>query len=129
MLPEALSNGLCSLKPDVDRLCMVCDINLSRLGKVTGYEFYPAVMHSQARLCCPIVAASRPLEDIVRPGLAGFVVLVIGCRVVRRLRVWTHIPLSGPIAAPWGTESEEAWSHEGCHDGREKTSLGYVFKQ
>ncbi|MDH0563892.1 ribonuclease R [Acinetobacter courvalinii] len=50
MLPEALSNGLCSLNPHVDRLCMVCDLKLSRTGKVTGYEFYPAVMHSKARL-------------------------------------------------------------------------------
>lgn len=50
MLPERLSNGLCSLNPKVDRLCMVCDIRLSRAGKITGYEFYPAVMHSQARL-------------------------------------------------------------------------------
>lgn len=50
MLPEALSNELCSLNPKVNRLCMVADIKLSRLGKVTGYEFYPAVMHSQARL-------------------------------------------------------------------------------
>ncbi len=56
MLPEALSNGLCSLKPEVDRLCMVCDIKLSRLGRVTGYEFYPAVMHSQARLTYTQVA-------------------------------------------------------------------------
>jgi ribonuclease R len=50
MLPEALSNGLCSLNPKVDRLCMVCDLTLSRLGRVTQYQFYPAVMHSQARL-------------------------------------------------------------------------------
>ena len=50
MLPEVLSNGLCSLNPKEDRLCMVADIKLSRVGKVTGYEFYPAVMHSQARL-------------------------------------------------------------------------------
>ncbi len=50
MLPEKLSNGLCSLNPQVDRLCMVADINLSRAGKVTSYEFYPSVMHSQARL-------------------------------------------------------------------------------
>ncbi len=50
MLPEALSNGLCSLNPKVDRLCMVADIKLSRAGNVTGYEFYPAVMHSAARL-------------------------------------------------------------------------------
>ncbi|MFI8039943.1 RNB domain-containing ribonuclease, partial [Acinetobacter baumannii] len=45
-----LSNGLCSLTPHVDRLCMVCDLKLSRTGRVTGYEFYPAVMHSKARL-------------------------------------------------------------------------------
>lgn len=50
MLPEKLSNGLCSLNPQVDRLCMVADIILSKAGKVTGYEFYPSVMHSQARL-------------------------------------------------------------------------------
>ena len=50
MLPEALSNGLCSLNPHVDRLCMVCDLKLSRTGRVTGFEFYPSVMHSQARL-------------------------------------------------------------------------------
>lgn len=50
MLPEVLSNGLCSLNPDVDRLCMVADIKVSRAGNVTGYEFYPAVIHSKARL-------------------------------------------------------------------------------
>ena len=50
MLPEVLSNGLCSLNPNLDRLCMVADIKISRAGKVTGYEFYPSVMHSQARL-------------------------------------------------------------------------------
>ena len=50
MLPEALSNGLCSLNPHVDRLCMVCDLTLSRTGRVTGFTFYPSVMHSKARL-------------------------------------------------------------------------------
>lgn len=50
MLPEILSNGLCSLNPKVDRLCMVADMKVSRLGKVTDCAFYPAVMHSQARL-------------------------------------------------------------------------------
>jgi len=50
MLPEALSNGLCSLNPNVDRLCMVCDLKLSRAGRVTSFEFYPSVMHSKARL-------------------------------------------------------------------------------
>src|ERR1044072_5249590 len=50
MLPEALSNELCSLKPDVDRLCMVCDINVTADGRIAKYEFYSAVMHSRARL-------------------------------------------------------------------------------
>ena len=56
MLPEALSNGLCSLNPNVDRLCMVCDLTLSRAGKVTGFQFYPSVMHSKARLTYTQVA-------------------------------------------------------------------------
>ena len=56
MLPEALSNGLCSLNPNVDRLCMVCDLKLSRAGRVTGFEFYPSVMHSKARLTYDQVA-------------------------------------------------------------------------
>lgn len=56
MLPEALSNGLCSLNPHVDRLCMVCDLTLTRAGKVTKYDFYPSVMHSQARLTYTQVA-------------------------------------------------------------------------
>ncbi|ATO19537.1 ribonuclease R [Acinetobacter sp. LoGeW2-3] len=56
MLPEALSNGLCSLNPNVDRLCMVCDLKLSRAGRVTSFEFYPSVMHSKARLTYDQVA-------------------------------------------------------------------------
>jgi ribonuclease R len=50
MLPEQLSNGLCSLKPAVDRLCMVCDMQINAKGIMTGYEFYEGVMHSHARL-------------------------------------------------------------------------------
>lgn len=50
MLPEVLSNGLCSLKPKVDRLCLVCEMNLSPAGKVTSYKFFEGVIHSQARL-------------------------------------------------------------------------------
>ncbi|MEE4292761.1 MAG: ribonuclease R, partial [Xanthomonadales bacterium] len=50
MLPEALSNGLCSLKPDEDRLCLVCDMSVSDEGKVTRSRFDAAVMRSQARL-------------------------------------------------------------------------------
>jgi ribonuclease R len=50
MLPEELSNELCSLKPAVDRLCMVCDMQISATGAMRDYRFYPAVMHSKARL-------------------------------------------------------------------------------
>ena len=50
MLPEALSNGLCSLKPDVDRLCLVCDMSINEAGIVTRSRFDTAVMRSQARL-------------------------------------------------------------------------------
>ncbi|MBP6344344.1 MAG: ribonuclease R [Neisseriaceae bacterium] len=50
MLPEALSNGICSLNPEVDRLCMVCDIQFDREGMMKSYRFYPAVMNSKARL-------------------------------------------------------------------------------
>ena len=49
MLPEELSNELCSLKPDVDRLCMVADMRISATGAIDSYEFYPSVMHSRAR--------------------------------------------------------------------------------
>lgn len=57
MLPEILSNGLCSLNPQVDRLCMVCDMKLDAKGKLKDYKFYPAVMYSHARLTYTKVAA------------------------------------------------------------------------
>ncbi len=50
MLPEALSNGLCSLVPDEDRLCIACDMRINASGKVTSSRFYEAVMRSHARL-------------------------------------------------------------------------------
>jgi len=50
MLPEELSNGLCSLNPEVDRLCMVCEMEISSFGNIKKHRFYPAVMHSKARL-------------------------------------------------------------------------------
>ncbi|MGP4950995.1 ribonuclease R [Psychrobacter sp. T6-1] len=73
MLPEVLSNGLCSLNPDVDRLCMVADIKVSRAGKVTGYEFYPAVIHSQARLTYNQVNDyfANPKDDSIPKSLTG----------------------------------------------------------
>jgi ribonuclease R len=50
MLPEKLSNGLCSLKPKVDRLTMVCEMEISASGEMTDYSFYEAVIHSHGRM-------------------------------------------------------------------------------
>jgi ribonuclease R len=50
MLPEELSNGLCSLNPEVDRCCMVCEMEIAATGTIKKYRFFPAVMHSKARL-------------------------------------------------------------------------------
>ena len=50
MLPEAISNGLCSLNPGVERLCVVCEMEIDSLGSLTDYKFYSAVMLSHARL-------------------------------------------------------------------------------
>ncbi len=56
MLPEILSNGLCSLNPQVDRLCMVCDIRIGPRGKLLSYQFVEGIMHSAARLTYTKVA-------------------------------------------------------------------------
>ena len=56
MLPEALSNGLCSLNPDVERLCMICDMQIDAVGIVNSYKFYPSVMRSKARMTYTKVA-------------------------------------------------------------------------
>jgi ribonuclease R len=57
MLPEVLSNGLCSLNPHVDRLAMVCEMTISASGKLSGYQFYEAVIQSHARLTYNKVAS------------------------------------------------------------------------
>jgi ribonuclease R len=57
MLPEKLSNGLCSLNPEVERLCMVCDMFITDEGEVDAYQFYPAIMWSHARFTYTEVAA------------------------------------------------------------------------
>ncbi|PMS30861.1 RNAse R [Trinickia symbiotica] len=57
MLPEKLSNGLCSLNPQVDRCVLVCDMVITGRGEIKGYQFYPGVMHSAARLTYTEVAA------------------------------------------------------------------------
>jgi len=63
MLPEKLSNGLCSLNPQVERLCMVCDMAINAAGAISRYRFYPAVMFSHARLTYTQVAAALYDKD------------------------------------------------------------------
>lgn len=71
MLPEQLSNGLCSLNPEVDRLCMVCEMRIDRKGVVKRFEFYEAVMHSRARLTYTQVAAMIAQKDDPGSGVRG----------------------------------------------------------
>jgi ribonuclease R len=61
MLPEAISNGLCSINPDVDRLCMACEMVVNKQGQIESYDFKEAVMRSHARLTYTQVA--QALED------------------------------------------------------------------
>ena len=63
MLPEAISNGLCSLNPHVDRLVMVCEMTISSKGKLSGYEFYEGLIHSHARLTYTKVGAMLDSGD------------------------------------------------------------------
>jgi ribonuclease R len=67
MLPEELSNELCSLKPEVDRLVMVCEMEVTAGGVVRTYEFYPSVIHSNARLTYTRVAAVLEGRDAEPP--------------------------------------------------------------
>ena len=71
MLPEKLSNGLCSLNPGVDRCSLVCDMIVSEKGEVTAYQFYPALIRSKARLTYTSVwnALNGDVQDfLVRGG-------------------------------------------------------------
>jgi ribonuclease R len=65
MLPEIISNGLCSLNPEVDRLVMVCEVTISEKGKMSGYKFFEAVIHSHARLTYNLVwdMLQKPMTD------------------------------------------------------------------
>lgn len=63
MLPEEISNGLCSLNPDVDRLCMVCEMHIDNEGEVKDYSFYEAVFRSHARLTYNQVAGALVEKD------------------------------------------------------------------
>ena len=75
MLPERLSNGLCSLNPEVDRLAMVCEMAITPRGEIARYGFFPAVIRSSARLTYTEVwqmleaGAAAPGREAVFPGL------------------------------------------------------------
>jgi len=94
MLPEKISNGLCSLNPQVERLCMVCDMQIEQDGDVRSYRFYPAVMFSHARLTYNEVAAAlydtkrvpeRKVEQVL-PQLKNLDVLYRVLSKARRVR-------------------------------------------
>ncbi|MGH8197560.1 MAG: ribonuclease R [Steroidobacteraceae bacterium] len=88
MLPEELSNHLCSLMPDVDRHCMVCDMQVSRAGVVSRSRFYPAVMRSAARLTYTRVATHLEGREPASRGELKRVIPTIDClhQVYRALR-------------------------------------------
>ena len=98
MLPELLSNGLCSLKPKVDRLAMVCEMTVSAAGRLSGYKFYEAVIHSQARLTYNKAAAMlaedtsseanalRQQYQLVLPHLYDLKKLYVSLRAAREIR-------------------------------------------
>jgi len=74
MLPEKLSNGLCSLNPDEDRLAMVCEVSVGARGELARYEFYPAAIRSHARLTYTQVAqAIYETPARAAPAVAPFV--------------------------------------------------------
>ena len=90
MLPEALSNHLCSLMPKVERLCMACDMHVTRAGRVTASSFHVAVMRSAARLTYTQVAAMLEGRDEKARREFVAVLPVLEClqRVYLALRQW-----------------------------------------
>ncbi|MFB6422191.1 MAG: ribonuclease R [Candidatus Malihini olakiniferum] len=90
MLPEVLSNGLCSLNPDVDRLCMVCEMTVSATGKLSTYKFYEAVMRSHARLTYTevwhILQGNLELRKYYQPLVSGLEELYRMYKVLNKAR-------------------------------------------
>ena len=91
MLPEKLSNGLCSLNPEEDRLAMVCDVAVSAGGELGEYRFLPAAIRSHARLTYTQVARAlydspARVEPVVRPVLERLRVLDEVFRALLRAR-------------------------------------------
>ncbi len=91
MLPEILSNGLCSLNPKVDRLCQVCEIFFSASGEVTSFRFFDGVMRSAARLTYTevaemVVEQSEPVRQRYAPLLPALETLYTFYKVLRKKR-------------------------------------------
>ncbi len=91
MLPEVLSNGLCSLNPEVERLCMVCEMTIDGQGRITRSRFMEAVMRSHARLTYDQVAAilidgDKKLRAEYAPVLDNLEQLYSLYKVLRKLR-------------------------------------------
>ena len=94
MLPEKLSNGICSLNPDVERMAMVCDMEISTSGKIGQYKFYPAVFRSKARLTYNLVwswlsGAAKPESEIhlaLQPHIANLYKLFQALHAARAQR-------------------------------------------
>jgi len=92
MLPEELSNGLCSLKPHVDRLCLVCEMEVSTAGEVKRSRFYDAVMRSAARLtyveAAAILVAAHPRGEhaALKPALKNLEAVYEAFAAVRKRR-------------------------------------------
>ncbi len=95
MLPEALSNGLCSLNPEVDRLCLVCRMQIDQQGNVQDYEFFEAVIHSHARLIYEDVAevmfeGADPGDTALAPLVEHLSALVQVYRALAKARQRRH---------------------------------------
>jgi len=125
MLPETLSNGICSLNPKVERLCMVCDMHVDADGEVTRARFYPAVMCSHARLTYDQVwqavglreAAARDAVADVLPQLENLHALYKAMAAQRRRRgaidfetpeVKFRLDMRGEVEAMGATERNDA---------------------
>ena len=78
MLPEALSNGICSLRPDEDRLALVCEMRVSRKGRVARYDFREAVIRSQARLTYAEVDADHRSGGVLAGGVGKSLAALFG---------------------------------------------------